>query len=297
MVLDNAAEYGGIFNKTEKIDQKMNPLISVIVPCYKQADLLPETLESVIAQTYQNWECVIVNDGSPDNTEEVAKLFCGKDKRFRYVYKENGGLASARNYGIQHSFGEYILPLDSDDLIGAAYMELAMKQFEAHPETKLVYCIPKKFGAENGVWDLGEYNYATMLWVNIIFCTCFYRRSDYDKTPGYNPNMKYGYEDWDFLLSLLKPEDKVYQIPEVLFFYRMKQKSMVKSIGPKMEYTLKQIGKNHPDVYAPYVSDVLWLQRMLDYYRYGLPYRIGSKLLRPYRKLKSLLTGHHYLAN
>ncbi len=274
----------------------MNPLISVIVPCYKQADLLPETLESVIAQTYSNWECVIVNDGSPDNTEEVAMLYCEKDTRFKYVWKENGGLASARNFGIRNSLGDYILPLDSDDLIGSTYMELAMNHFKDNPETKLVYCKAQKFGTENGLWELGDYDYNMMLWANIIFCTCFYRRSDYNETSGYNTNMKYGYEDWDFLLSLLKPEDKVYCIPEVLFFYRMKQKSMVKSMGPKMEYTLKQIGKNHQDVYAPYVSDVLWLQRMLDYYRYGLPYRLGSKLLSPYRRIKSFLTGHYYLA-
>lgn len=273
----------------------MNPLVSVIVPCYKQAHLLPETLDSVLAQTYSNWECVIVDDGSPDNTEEVAKKYSEKDSRFKYVRKENGGLASARNYGITHSNGEYILPLDSDDLIGDTYMEKAMRHFAQHPETKLVYCIAEKFGAENGVWDLPEYNYEIMLWANIIFCTCFYRRSDYNKTPGYNTNMIYGYEDWDFLLSLLKPEDEVYQIKEVLFHYRMKSKSMVKSMGPQMEYTLKQIGKNHPDVYEPYVGDVLWMKRLIDMYQYGLPYKIGSKILKPYRKIKSFFTGHYYI--
>ena len=68
----------------------MNDLISVIVPCYKQAQYLPECLNSVLAQTYQNWECIVVSDGSPDNTEEIAMQYVKKDGRFHFVSKENG---------------------------------------------------------------------------------------------------------------------------------------------------------------------------------------------------------------
>lgn len=78
-------------------------LISIIVPCYKQAHYLGEALQSVLEQTYENWECIIINDGSPDNTEIVAKKWIEKDVRFRYLYKENGGLSSARNAGIKKS--------------------------------------------------------------------------------------------------------------------------------------------------------------------------------------------------
>lgn len=95
----------------------MNPLISVIVPCYLQAEYLDECLQSVYDQTYSNWECIIVNDGSLDNTEEIAKRWLEKDNRFRYIYKENGGLSSARNAGIREAKGEWIQFLDSDDMI------------------------------------------------------------------------------------------------------------------------------------------------------------------------------------
>ena len=81
----------------------MKPLISVIVPCYKQVQYLDECLQSVLDQKYQNWECIVVNDGSPDRTEEVAKKWVKKDGRFRYIYKENGGLSSARNVGCKSS--------------------------------------------------------------------------------------------------------------------------------------------------------------------------------------------------
>jgi len=100
-----------------------NPLISVIVPCYKQAQYLDECLQSVFAQRYQNWECIIVNDGSPDETESIAKYWLGKDSRFKYLYKENGGLSSARNAGIEVASGEWVQFLDCDDLLEVNKLE------------------------------------------------------------------------------------------------------------------------------------------------------------------------------
>ena len=100
----------------------MNVLVSIIVPCYNQAHFLNESLDSVINQSYPNWECIIVNDGSPDNTEEIAKKWCKNDKRFQYLEKENGGLSSARNAGIKISKGEFILPLDADDILHELFL-------------------------------------------------------------------------------------------------------------------------------------------------------------------------------
>lgn len=93
------------------------PLVSIIVPCYNQAQFLDDCLQSVFDQTYPDWECIIVNDGSPDNTEEIAKKWVAKDLRFKYLNKENGGLSSARNAGLKVANGDYIQLLDSDDLL------------------------------------------------------------------------------------------------------------------------------------------------------------------------------------
>jgi len=92
-------------------------LVSIIIPCYNQAKFLPYTLESVLDQSFDNWECLVVNDGSTDNTEEIALEFCNRDKRIKYIKKENGGLSSARNAGIKNSKGDFLQFLDSDDLI------------------------------------------------------------------------------------------------------------------------------------------------------------------------------------
>jgi glycosyltransferase involved in cell wall biosynthesis len=104
------------------------PKVSIIVPCYNQAQFLDEALQSVLDQTYQDWECIIVNDGSPDNTEELAKKWVEKDNRFVYLKKENGGLSSARNTGLEAAKGEYIQFLDSDDCIEKTKLELSLQQ-------------------------------------------------------------------------------------------------------------------------------------------------------------------------
>ena len=104
-------------------------LISIIVPCYNQAHFLEACLQSVMEQSYQNWECIIVNDGSPDNTTEIASNWTKKDNRFQYFYKENGGLSSARNTGIKQAKGEFIQLLDSDDLLQKDKLKIQIEAF------------------------------------------------------------------------------------------------------------------------------------------------------------------------
>ena len=275
--------------------EESKKIVSIIVPCYNQAEYLPETLDSVLAQTYPYWECIIVNDGSPDNTEEVARKYCDLDKRFVYHCKENSGLADTRNYGIKHSNGYFILPLDSDDKIGTTYIEKAVQYFEEHPDTKLVYCEAELFGTQNGVWHLAPYNYENLLRFNHIFCSCVYRRSDYDKTCGYNPNMKYGLEDWDYLLSLLNREDKVYRIPETLFYYRKKEDSMVTNISKRLSDMHVQVIFNHPDKYRWKIKEFVEYQDLeIDYRKLyeqtksSYAYRIGKKILKPLSWIRSL---------
>ena len=275
--------------------EKKNALVSIIVPCYNQAQYLAETLDSVLAQTYPYWECIIVNDGSIDNTEEVANTYCRLDERFIYYHKENGGLADTRNYGIKHSTGYYILPLDSDDKIGATYIEKAVKYLDMNPTTKLVYCEAELFGIKTGKWKLEPYNYENLLRKNHIFCSCIYRRSDYDRTFGYNPNMKYGFEDWDFLLSLLTPEDVVYRIPEILFYYRQKESSMLVTLYSKRKLMISQMILNHPNIYENHIDYLIEYFDGNDYKNAysqicsSHAYRLGKFILKPFSCLRNVL--------
>jgi len=105
-------------------------LINIIVTCYNQAHYLDEALQSVLDQTYPDWECIIVNDGSTDYTEEVAQKWVEKDSRFHYLKKENGGLSSARNAGLELAKGEYIQFLDSDDFLVNTKLQLSLQQLD-----------------------------------------------------------------------------------------------------------------------------------------------------------------------
>ena len=95
----------------------MTPFFSIIIPCYNQAHFLSDCLESLQQQSYTNWEAIVVNDGSTDNTNQVANQFVTKDSRIKLFEKDNGGLSSARNYGLENISGQRIIFLDSDDFL------------------------------------------------------------------------------------------------------------------------------------------------------------------------------------
>ena len=230
--------------------------ISVIVPCYNQAQYLDECLQSVLDQTYQDWECIIVNDGSPDHTEDVAKKWLEKDIRFKYLHKDNGGLSSARNAGIEKAIGEWILPLDCDDKIGNQYLELAEKEFGEN--YSVIYCKAEYFSAKSGEWKLPDYSLKNLAEENIIFCTAFFRKTDWMRVEGYDENMKHGLEDWEFWISLLKNEGVAYQLNETCFFYRIKENSMLTNLhqSNKMDKMLFYIEKKHLDFFHSQLGSI-----------------------------------------
>lgn len=220
------------------------PLISVIVPCFNQGEFLTETLNSVMGQTYSNWECIIVDDGSEDDTSVVAAEFVEKDRRFSYIKQDNQGPSIARNNGISLSKGTYILPLDSDDIIESTYLEKAIDYFNNHPDTKLIYCRADRFGEEHGEWRLPLYSYDALIRSNCLIVSSVFLKKDFDRVGGYNPQMDIGLEDWELWLELLRPNDKVHRIDEILFHYRVRNGSRTtgayldrKSLQAKMRAT------------------------------------------------------------
>ncbi len=231
------------------------PLISVIVPCYNQSIYMDECLQSVLDQTYQNWECIIVNDGSPDNTEEVALRWVEKDARFIYLKKENGGLSSARNAGIKKAKGEWILPLDSDDKIGNQYLELAEKEF--NNGYTIIYCEAEFFGDKTGKLELHDFSFEEFSIRNLIFCTAFFRKESWIDVNGYDEKIVNGYEDWEFWISILDVNSKCFRIPSINFYYRTKATSMTKDFhyfeNEKIK-TLKYIYKKHSNFFIDHIK-------------------------------------------
>ena len=108
------------------------PLVSIIIPTYNRAHLIGETLENVLAQTYQNWECIVVDDGSTDGTDVLLASYCEKDARFQYHHRPSDrpkGANACRNYGFEKSTGDYIQWFDSDDLMTIENIEFKLLMF------------------------------------------------------------------------------------------------------------------------------------------------------------------------
>jgi glycosyltransferase involved in cell wall biosynthesis len=228
------------------------PSVSVVVPCYNQGVYLEEALQSIYNQTFHDYEIIVVDDGSTDSItpEIIARIRDSRTTTFRI---NNCGLASARNFGISKASGKYILPLDSDDKIGAEYIEKAVSIIESNDSIGIVYCKANFFGDETGEWLLPEFDSNVIKLYNLIFCSALFRREDWEFVGGYKRNMVFGWEDWDFWLSILQKTPHVYKIPEILFFYRKKQSSMITGLlsDPLKELIMKlQIVFNHPDIYS-----------------------------------------------
>jgi glycosyltransferase involved in cell wall biosynthesis len=122
-----------------EIHTRFDNLVSVIIPCYQQGCFLPEAVRSLQAQTHPNWEAIIVNDGSTDETEAIARALCAADPRVRYVSKLNGGLSSARNVGLSFAKGEWVQFLDADDCLDSRKFEEQTGVMRSQPDIDLVY--------------------------------------------------------------------------------------------------------------------------------------------------------------
>ena len=251
--------------------------ISVIVPCFNQAKYLEEALESVLAQTCQDWECIVVNDGSTDSTEEISQKWITRDDRFKYIYQRNSGVSSARNNAIAISSGEYILPLDADDKISPNYIALAVRELESNGLLKLVYCLAKKFGAENSDWELGEYSLSNLASSNMIFCSAVFRRKDWKEVGGYDLQMDVGFEDWEFWIAILKKGGEVKQLKHVGFYYRIKEESRTRNLDQEKKNRLfEYMSVKHADFFVSQCGSF-----------FSLRSKIGEIKMEHQRKLKS----------
>ena len=283
------------------------PVVSVVIPCYNQGQYLPQAINSVLSQTWLDYEILVVNDGSTDPlTREVfAEL---QDSRISVIHTDNQGLAAARNNGISRACGKYILPLDADDRIGTRYLETAVAVLENNPDTGIVYCRARLFGAVETDWNLPGYSLAEMLRDNVIFCTAMFRRSDWELVGGYDPGMVYGWEDYDFWLSLIERGRGVYQIPETLFHYRVASDSMVRSKEKWQKVAMfKRIFARHQDLFARNIE--IWIDCLLSarerYYTSRLYIdtgdgvsdlsSIGRKIENGTRMIDFQVSGYHHI--
>lgn len=234
-------------------EQHIAGLVSVVIPCYNYAHFLPEAVLSVISQTYTCWEIIIVDDGSPDNTSSVANAI--KDKyphlAIHLVRRTNGGMSAARNTGIAQARGEYILPLDADDLLAPTFLQKTVTLLEQAPEIGIAYTDVRLFGLQDEIWHVGRFSLEDLKRNNRIVVQSLFRKAAWEECNGFNEVMRLGYEDWDFWLRLAERGWKWQGIPEPLALYRKHGTSVHEVTFGKRLALIANIILEHPQLYGP----------------------------------------------
>lgn len=236
--------------------------VSVIIPCYNQGIFVDDAVSSVLAQTYKDIEIIVVNDGSTDlETNQILDKY--KRPNTFVIKTVNQGLSEARNTGIKSAQGEVILPLDADDKIAPTYIEKAVNVLKSK-KADVVYCEAEFFGAKKGRWAIPENKMPDNLLRNFLFCSALFRKKDWEKYGGFRKEMKYGYEDFDFWLSFIEDNKVFYQIPEILFFYRIKSAvdpksdhSIVSINSERAQYSFNQLFHHHKKLYLKHADFIL----------------------------------------
>lgn len=193
--------------------RSQKPLFSVLVPTYNQAQYLPASLQSLIAQTDSDWEAIIVDDGSMDATPEVARRYALFDERIHYIRKPNGGVGSALNEGLKHARGEWICWLSSDDMFEPEKLALHREYIKQYPESKFFHTHYNVFLEEQGhkvpAVEIGisqmpaEDDYLlSFMYTNYIngISTCIHR-SVFETVGGFSPSLRHG-QDYDMWLRI-----------------------------------------------------------------------------------------------
>jgi glycosyltransferase involved in cell wall biosynthesis len=238
------------------------PRVSVIVPCYNLGEYLGEAVESVLAQTYQDFEIVIVNDGSTDPATH-ALLAEYRRPRTRVIHTAHQGVSAARNAGIAGTTGAYICALDADDRLEPTYFEKAVPVLERDTSIAFVSAWLRTFGDEAWEWKPERCDLPTLLWEQTVLTAALVRREIVVEVGGYDAGMPVqGGEDWDFWLTVAKRGYRGMILPEVLFEYRRRAGSLstVSWYGAgHMPLTSYRLAK-HADTYRAHLFDVLLQQ-------------------------------------
>ncbi|WP_434687167.1 glycosyltransferase [Pseudanabaena minima] len=224
------------------------PLVSVIIPCYNYGKYLEEAIDSVLAQTYKNFEIIVVDDGSTDPDTIILLRKLNKPKT-KIVRTNNFKLPAARNNGIKEAKGKYICCLDADDLLKPTYLEKCLFRLEAE-NVDVCYTWVQEFGDSQAVIPTKEFDIDTLMIQNCLHVSAVFKRSMWEAVGGYNESMVEGYEDWDFWLAIAKTGGIGAKIDEPLFLYRKHGSSMISSALAKHDALYMQVKNNHKTLYV-----------------------------------------------
>ena len=230
--------------RTENNNGPVSPLVSVVIPCYNQAHFLGEAIESVHGQSYHPIEIIVVNDGSIDNTREIAARY----PDVRYAEQSNQGLSAARNTGIRESAGSYVVFLDADDRLLPNGVKTGLERFNAHPKSAFVFGAYRSIGADGTGFGrpitnrIDEDHYLALLKRNYIgmHAAVMYRRHVLISVDGFDTSLN-ACEDYDLYLRIAKDfEVSCHETP--VAEYRLHDMNMSSDLDLMLKNTLRVLG-------------------------------------------------------
>jgi FkbM family methyltransferase len=245
------------------------PLVSVIIPCYNHATFLREAVESVVNQTYQNCECIIVNDGSTDDTSALTEYLKNlyPSQTISIINKENTGPADSRNVGIEKSSGLFILFLDADDKIHPNFISECLQVLLEKNTVGFVYTDVQHFGFNCNLVVHGDFDINTFVRDNQAPATSLFRREIYEQVGGLKKVMKLGCEDWEFWISAYEKGWQGYRLPKPYLYYRQhgdgssRTQKMVRD-RVKLDLMRAVIIHLHSALYTP--EEIRWGEKILS---------------------------------
>jgi glycosyltransferase involved in cell wall biosynthesis len=192
--------------------------LTIVIPCYNDGAYLEEAVASALAQTLADVEVIVVDDGSSD-PETVRVLAALPSHQVRVLRQENAGVSAARNNGIGHARGEYILPLDADDTLRPSLAQQAVEALDRQPDLGLVGSATQFFGTETMVMRPTQPHPVDWLLANRLPATAVFRRADWKLCGGYAEDLRWG-EDWHLWVKLVALGREVAVLPEIGLHYR-----------------------------------------------------------------------------
>lgn len=219
----------------------MGDLVSIIIPCYNQGQFVSEAIDSVLANTYENIEIIVVNDGSPTEVDQYVNPYIERGE-ITYVKQYNQGVSVARNNGIRLSQGKYVVCLDADDKLSEDYIETIYNQMAGR--NAIIAAPHQSFGRENNLWSPTVPNDSIFV-LNCIPVNAMFSKDMWQDLGGFDETMKLGYEDWEFWVHAYVRGYKfeVAKTPRV--FYRRWEESLNSKAIANHEMLKQYISKKH----------------------------------------------------
>ena len=238
----------------------MTTMISIVLPTYNQAHYLPEALDGVFAQTYPNYELIVVNDGSTDDTAGVLAEY-RLQHDFTIIEQENRGLPGALNAGFIRSHGKYLTWTSSDNVMHPDMLNELAQTLDRNPAIGLVYAdffLMDDDGRDLGLFETTEYDRHWLLYTNLVHCCFLYRRECMERVKGYDQDFVYS-EDWEYWIRLSR-YCQMKRVPQALYHYRLHRASMTSEM---QDGTARHIGHAQFAAYIRRRMPLRWSLLML----------------------------------